>query len=50
MLFTMWPTLGDEPSVVALGEGGKKMDQNSQNKEPKQVNFDRNSHCVDKET
>ena len=50
MFCTMWPTLDDELSVVASEEWGKKMYQNRQNKEPKQVNSDQNSHFVAKET
>ena len=50
MLCTMWPTFSDELSLVASGEGGKTLYQNSPNKEPKQANFDQNSHFVAKET
>ena len=48
MLCTMWPTLGGELSVVVSGEGGKMYPKSPQ-KEPKQANFDQNSHFVAKE-
>lgn len=48
-LYVLRWTLGDELSIVASREGGKRMYQNSPNIEPKQANFDKNSHFIAKE-
>ena len=50
MSCTMWSTLGGELSVVVSGEEGKNCTQKAPQKEPKQANFDQNSHFVAKET
>ena len=46
----MWPTLGGEHSVVFSVSGGKNCTPKAPKKEPKQANFDQNSHFVAKET